>query len=125
MEDFEEHIDMDVYSGDTILVMNIHDMEELMTRVSVASVARYERTRDPLDDRMKRSEAKKYVSRRGFKTSVLDEWERRGFLHTERRSDKANGAIWYSKADIERVIAMHGMSDIVVKDALYKKKLGI
>ena len=125
MEDFEGHIRMDVSLGDTILVMSIPDIEELMTRVSVASVARYEKTRDPMDDRMKRSEAKKYVSRRGFKTSVLDEWERRGFLSTEKKSDKVNGTTWYSKADIERVIAMHGMSDIVAKDAIYKKKLGI
>jgi len=125
MEDFEGHIRMDVCPGDTILVMSIPDIEELMTRVSVASVARYEKTRDPMDDRMKRSEAKKYVSRRGFKTSVLDEWERRGFLSTEKKSDKVNGTTWYSKADIERVIAMHGMSDIVAKDAIYKKKLGI
>ena len=125
MEGFEEHIGMDVYNGESVLVMNLHDLEELMTRVSVSSLARYEKTRDPLGDRLKRGEAKKYISRRGFKAAALDEWERKGFLSSEKKSDKRNGVTWYSKAEIEKVIAMVGMSDIVAKDAMHKKRLGI
>ena len=118
----EEHIKDEVFAGDSILMINYRDVQEMLTRVSVNAIARYESIREPKSDRMKQGEAKRYIVSRGFKAGDLKTWVEKGLIHADKKNDKQNGAVWYSKADIENVIVTIGMTQVMAKDVMYKKK---
>ena len=125
MSDLEEYIRSEVCDGESILVMNLHDLQEVLTRVSMNAIARYEAVRKPKSDRMKQGEAKRYIAERGFKPSMLKVWVEKGLIVAEKPCDTQNGAVWYSRAEIENVITSYGMTKVMMKDVLYKKKLNL
>lgn len=122
MSELSDYIRDEVYCGEQVLMMSLHDLEEMLTRVSVSAIARYESIREPKSDMMKQGEAKRYIASRGFKTGVLKKWVDEGLIHAEKPNGSQNGAVWYSKAEIEKAITTIGMGKVVMKDALYKRK---
>lgn len=120
MTELEEHIRDEVYCGERVLTISIHDLEEMLTRVSVNAIARYESIMSPKNDRIKQSEAKRYIVSRGFKPCELKKWVDEGLIHAEKPNESQNGAVWYSRAEIENAIASIGTMQVVVKDAFFR-----
>jgi len=120
----EVHIRDEIPAG-VPLLLSLQDLEELLTRVSQNAIAAYERLRDPLSDRLKQSEVRRYLSHRGVPPSELRVWVEKGLLRGEKSGGARNAAVWYSKADIERLFAMYELERVEVQDFRWKKKLGI
>lgn len=125
MGELDGHIRDEVLAGESILVMSLRDVHDMLTRVSTNAIARYEAMCDQAKDMMKQGEAKRYMLRMGYKACMLKTLLDAGMIHVDKPSDKPNGAVWYSKSEIENAITAINMSKVMVKDALYKKKLKI
>lgn len=120
MDELKDYVRNNVYNGESFLVIGLNDLEEMLTRVFVNAIARYESIMSPKNDRIKQSEAKRYIVSRGFKPCELKKWVDEGLIHAEKPNESQNGAVWYSRAEIENTITSIGTMQVVVKDAFFR-----
>lgn len=86
--------------------MNIK-LEELHDFVSLAvdaGIQSYLSKIEPNSDRIKQADAKRYISRYGFQPVMLQKWVNARMLTPIKSGEKQNSAVWYSLADIKKVI---------------------
>lgn len=86
--------------------MNI-PLEELHAFVAQAvdaGVQAYIRNVEPTADRIKQADAKRYISRLGFQPAMLRKWVDARMLTPIKVGERQNSAVWYSLADIKKVI---------------------
>lgn len=92
--------------------MRIGDLLKWTTQAVEAGVQTYIKHTEPLNDRIKQSEAKRYISRMGYKPIMLQKWVDAGLLHKVKSSEKQNAAAWYSLADIKNLITSLQLKEI-------------
>lgn len=85
--------------------IRLQDLLQFVSTAVDAGVQSYIRSVEPGLDRIKQSEAKRYVSRAGFQPAVLSKWVDARLLTPVKSGDAQNSAVWYSLADIKRVIS--------------------
>lgn len=87
--------------------MNI-EMKDLLSFVTLAvdaGVQSYMRSVEPLQDHIKLSEAKRYVSKLGFQPVMIRKWTDAQLLTPIKAGDSQNAAVFYSLAEIKKLIS--------------------
>lgn len=83
----------------------MHDLLTLVSSAVSAGVQDYIRGTDPGRDRVKQSEAKRYLKSRGFQPVMLRKWTEAGWLHPVKNGEAQNSATIYSLAEVKKVIS--------------------
>ena len=87
--------------------MNI-ELKDLLAFVTLAvdaGVQSYIRSVEPSSDRINQADAKKYIARLGFQPVMLRKWVDARLLTPIKSGERQNAAVWYSLADIKKVIS--------------------
>lgn len=95
--------------------MNIElkDLLSLISEAVDAGVQKYVASIDPAADYIKQSEAKRYISRLGYKPAMLQRWTDARLLTPVKTGDAQNSSVLYSLSDIKAVISslrLHGIT---------------
>ena len=95
--------------------MNIElkDLLGLISEAVDAGVQKYVKSIDPAADYIKQSEAKRYISRLGYKPAMLQRWTDARLLTPVKTGDAQNSSVLYSLSDIKAVISslrLHGIT---------------
>lgn len=85
--------------------MSLEELMHYTTLAIDAGVQSYMRGQEPTTDRIKLSDAKRYIRRMGKPVSLLDAWERNGLIRSEKTGEAKNAAVWYSLTDIKTLLA--------------------
>lgn len=97
--------------------MNIalEDLHEFVSFAVDAGIQGYLKRTEPATDRIKQSDAKRYLARCGFQPAMLHKWVSAKLLSPEKVGEKQNSAVWYSLADIKKVICAIKLKQINIK----------
>lgn len=87
--------------------MNIplEDLHEFVRLAVDAGIQTYISHTEPTADRIKQSDAKRYISRQGFQPVMLKKWVQARLITPVKLGEAQNSAVWYSLADIKKVIS--------------------
>ncbi|MBR4533924.1 MAG: hypothetical protein IKO85_05205 [Bacteroidaceae bacterium] len=85
--------------------VTLQDLQQLISYAVDAGIQSYQRGIDPDGDRIKRSEAERYVKRVGFQPVMLQKWTDANLLHPVKNGKSQNAPLWYSLADIKKLIS--------------------
>lgn len=85
--------------------IELKDLLALMTDAVDAGVQKYVRSCDPDADNIKQGEAKRYISRLGFRPAMLQRWVDGGLLTPVKTGDAQNASVLYSLADIKTLVS--------------------
>ncbi len=101
--------------------MNIElkDLLGLISEAVDAGVQKYVKSIDPAADYIKQSEAKRYISRLGYKPAMLQRWTDARLLTPVKTGDAQNSSVLYSLSDIKAVISslrLHGITSKAAHD---------
>lgn len=101
--------------------MNIElkDLLGLISEAVDAGVQKYVKSIDPAADYIKQSEAKRYISRLGYKPAMLQRWTDAHLLAPVKTGDAQNSSVLYSLSDIKAVISslrLHGITSKAAHD---------
>ena len=99
--------------------MNIElkDLLSLISEAVDAGVQKYVKSIDPAADYIKQSEAKRYISRLGYKPAMLQRWTDARLLTPVKTGDAQNSSVLYSLSDIKAVISSLRLHGITTKAA--------
>ncbi len=99
--------------------MNIElkDLLGLISEAVDAGVQKYVKSIDPAADYIKQSEAKRYISRLGYKPAMLQRWTDARLLTPVKTGDAQNSSVLYSLSDIKAVISSLRLHGITTKAA--------
>jgi len=99
--------------------MNIElkDLLGLISEAVDAGVQKYVKSIDPGADYIKQSEAKRYISRLGYKPAMLQRWTDAHLLTPIKTGDAQNSSVLYSLSDIKNVISSLRLKGITNKAA--------
>ena len=86
--------------------MNIalEDLHDFVAQAVDAGIQSYLKRMEPSSDRIKQADAKRYIARYGFQPAMLRKWVDAEMLTPVKVGDSKNSAVWYSLADIKKVI---------------------
>ena len=101
--------------------MNIElkDLLGLISEAVDAGVQKYVKSIDPAADYIKQSEAKRYISRMGYRPAMLQRWTDARLLTPVKTGDAQNSSVLYSLSDIKAVISslrLHGITSKAAHD---------
>ena len=101
--------------------MNIElkDLLGLISEAVDAGVQKYVKSIDPAADYIKQSEAKRYISRLGYKPAMLQRWTDARLLTPVKTGDAQNSSVLYSLSEIKAVISslrLHGITSKAAHD---------
>ena len=99
--------------------MNIElkDLLGLISEAVDAGIQKYVKSIDPAADYIKQSEAKRYISRLGYKPAMLQRWTDARLLTPVKTGDAQNSSVLYSLSDIKAVISSLRLHGITTKAA--------
>lgn len=97
--------------------IELRDLLNLISEAVDAGVQKYVQSIDPHADMIKQAEAKRYISRLGYKPAQLQKWTDAHLLTPIKTGDAQNAAVWYSLADIKSVISSLRLKSITTKAA--------
>lgn len=99
--------------------MNIElkDLLGLISEAVDAGVQKYVKSIDPAADYIKQSEAKRYISRMGYRPAMLQRWTDARLLTPVKTGDAQNSSVLYSLSDIKAVISSLRLHGITAKAA--------
>lgn len=86
--------------------MNIplQNLLDFVSQAVDAGIQGYIKSVEPKKDRIKQSEAMRYLAQRGYQSTMLKRWTDAKLLTPIKDGDKRNSAVWYSLAEIKRVM---------------------
>ncbi len=84
--------------------ISLQQLFDWTTQAVDAGVQAYIRRTEPESDRIKQSDAKRYIARQGFQPVMLHKWVKAGLIEGEKTGGGQNSAVWYSLADIKNLI---------------------
>lgn len=88
-----------------MIYVDIQDLMYLIESAVSAGVQDYVRGTNPGADRVKQSEAKRYLKSRGIQPVMLRKWKDLGLVHVVKTGPARNCATVYSLAEIKKVIS--------------------
>lgn len=92
--------------------VSMQDLLKFVTLAVDAGVQNYIRTIEPKQDRIKQSDAKRYIQRLGYQPAMLQKWVSANLLVPVKIGDSQNSSVWYSLADIKKVISSMKLKQI-------------
>lgn len=84
--------------------ISLDSLHDFVAQAVDAGIQGYLRKLEPKSDRIKQADAKRYIKRYGFQPSMLRKWVAARLLTPIKVGEKQNSAVWYSLADIKKVI---------------------
>lgn len=66
----------------------------------------------PDDDKIKTSEAERYLRRLGFQTVILQKWVDAGLLTGHKNGKSPNSPVWFSFADLKKIALTARLKDM-------------
>ncbi len=97
--------------------IELRDLLALLTDAVDAGVQKYVQSIDPHADMIKQAEAKRYITRLGYKSVMLQKWTDSHLLTPIKTGDAQNAAVWYSLAEIKSVISSLRLKGMTSKAA--------
>lgn len=82
----------------------LEGLHELIKKAVDAGVQDYISRITPGKDLVKKAEARRYIKACGFGPKMLQRWEDARLLTSVKLGEKRNCAVWYSLADIKKLI---------------------
>jgi hypothetical protein len=95
--------------------ISLTELSNIIASSVDVGVQSYIRTNDPDRDRIKQSEAKRYLARLGFQPVMLKKWVDDSLLTPIKVGDAQNSAVWYSLAEIKKLVFSIRTHQIIVK----------
>lgn len=89
-----------------MIEITLQDLNRFVSNAVDAGIQAYERTRDPQSDRIKQSDAKRFLKSRGFQPAMLQKWVDARLVTPMKSGSSQNSAVWYSLADIKKAICI-------------------
>lgn len=86
------------------LELSLDQLQQFTTMAVNAGVQTYIRQLDPGADRIKQSEARRYIAKMGFRPIMLRRWVDAGLLHVLKTSNSQNASVWFSLAEIKNLM---------------------
>lgn len=84
--------------------VSLENLLKFVTQAVDAGVQSYIKSTEPSQDRIKQSDAKRYIAKRGFQPVMLSKWVDARLLTPVKFGESQNSAVWYSLAEIKNVI---------------------
>jgi antirestriction protein ArdC len=84
--------------------MNIEELDAVVRNSITMGMLQYKALHEPDSDRIKLSEAKRYVKALGYPATFVLECERKGVLHRHKSGKTRNCAVWYSKRELQKCV---------------------
>lgn len=97
--------------------LSVQQLEDIIAHAVDLGMQMHEADLDPLSDKLTKSQARKYIVRRGYTPSTLQHWEDEGLLQGELSGFSHSSPVYYSLADIKKLICA-----IKVKKAILDNK---
>ena len=91
------------------------DLLDFVTCAVDAGVQSYIRSIEPEQDYIKQSEAKRYISKLGYKPVMLQRWVNAHLLTPVKTGVTQNAAVLYSLSDIKKLICALRLKEITNK----------
>lgn len=85
--------------------ISLRDLLDFTSTAVEAGVQAYIRHTEPKQDRIKQSEAKRYIAKLGYQPVMIQKWVQAGLLTREKSSEKQSASAWYSLAEIKKLIS--------------------
>ncbi|WP_051617562.1 hypothetical protein [Prevotella sp. HUN102] len=73
---------------------------------------------DPPQDRLRQSEVKKWLKFRHVEFKAFQELEKKGLIHARRSGNAVNSPLVYSKAEIQKALAIMRVDRLFVNDKI-------
>ena len=86
--------------------ITMKDLTWLISHAVDAGVQEHMKGIDPSQDKMKKSQAERFLKERGFRPVMLLKWAEAGLLHPVKSGETQNCAVYYSKAEIKKAICI-------------------
>lgn len=84
--------------------MSLDSLFDFVEKAVDAGIQGYLKKTEPAADRIKQADARRYIKRYGFQPVMLRKWVDARLLTPIKVGEKQNSAVWYSLADIKKVI---------------------
>lgn len=91
------------------------DLLDFVTSAVDAGVQSYIKSIEPSRDYIKQEEAKRYISRIGYKSTLLQRWVNANMLTPIKTGDAQSAAVLYSLSDIKKLISTLRLKKITNK----------
>ena len=97
--------------------MNIElkDLLSIISEAVDAGVQKYLHSIDPAADFIKQAEAKRYISRLGYRPAMLQKWVNAHLITPVKTGDAQNAVVLYSLADLKALISSLRLKGITNK----------
>lgn len=86
--------------------INMQDLTWLISHAVDAGVQEYMKGVDPSLDKVKKSQAERFLESRGYKKVMLSKWTEAGLLHPVKSGETQNCALYFSLAEIKKTICI-------------------
>lgn len=97
-----------------MLNLSLVQLEDIISHAVDYGIEKYKKSLDPLCDRLSRAEARKYILRLGYSVATMKHWEEKGLLTGEKSGDSNNSPVYYSVADIKKLVCAIKMKEAVL-----------
>lgn len=94
------------------LEISLQQLLEWTKQAVEAGVQAYIKHTEPLSDRIKQADAKRYIAKMGYQPAMLQKWVDAGLITRVKTSEKQNASVWYSLADIKNVISSYRLKEM-------------
>jgi len=99
-----------------MIKLSLYQLEDLIARSVDCGIQQYIKSLNPLDDQLTRAEARKYVVRLGSSVAQMKEWEERGLLRGVKSGASKNSPVYYSAADIKKIVFAIQVKKTIILD---------
>lgn len=96
--------------------LSVHQLEEVLSRAVCAGIERYEASREPLNDRLTKAQARQYVARYGYGRTQLQRWEDEGLLEGRKSGESYNSPVYYSRSAIATLLCSLSLKKAIVEN---------
>ena len=96
--------------------VSLENLLKFVTQAVYAGVQSYIKSTEPSQDRIKQSDAKRYIAKLGFQPVMLSKWADAHLLTPVKVGEAQNSAVWYSLAEIKNVITSIQLKKICNED---------
>ena len=84
--------------------ISLTDFQRLVTIAVDAGIQGYLKSRKPQTDRIKQSEAKRFLVEKGYQATALKRWVEAGLITPVKKGNARNAAVWYSFTEIKKTL---------------------
>lgn len=99
-----------------MLHLTVKQLQDIISQAVSQGLQMYEKSLDPLSDRLTKAEARKYIVRMGYSVALMKRWEDKGLLRGTKSGDSYNSPVYYSLSDIKGLISAVKAKEILLEN---------